>query len=62
MKRAQTVYFAQDLDREGELMSWHLYDESWIDPEKVKRVVFNEITKKAVLDAISPKRIKSKFD
>lgn len=56
MKRAQTVYFAQDLDREGELIAWHLYDESQIEPEKVKRVVFNEITKKAVLDAISTPR------
>tara|TARA_Y100000589_G_scaffold283981_1_gene282538 strand:- start:2598 stop:4667 length:2070 start_codon:yes stop_codon:yes gene_type:complete len=56
MRRAQTVYFAQDLDREGELIAWHLYDESQIEPEKVKRVVFNEITKKAVLDAISTPR------
>ena len=56
MKRAQTVYFAQDLDREGELIAWHLFDESQIEPEKAKRVVFNEITKKAVLDAISSPR------
>lgn len=56
MQKAHTVYFAQDLDREGELIAWHLYDESRIEPSKVRRVVFNEITKKAVLDAIESPR------
>lgn len=56
MKRAEEVYFAQDLDREGELIAWHLYDEASLDDKKVRRVVFNQITKKAVLDAISNPR------
>lgn len=56
MERAEIVYFAQDLDREGELIAWHLYDESRIDPAKVRRVVFNEITKKAVIEAIKSPR------
>lgn len=56
MKRAEIVYFAQDLDREGELIAWHLYDESRIDSAKVRRVVFNEITRKAVLEAIKSPR------
>jgi DNA topoisomerase I len=56
MKKAEMVYFAQDLDREGELIAWHLLDESMIEKEKVRRVVFHEITKKAVLGALEHPR------
>ena len=51
-EEAETVYLATDPDREGENISWHLYDELKIPDEKYKRVVFNEITKNVVLDAI----------
>jgi len=58
MEKAEMVYFAQDLDREGELIAWHLMDESGIDPKKVRRIVFHEITKTAILKAIeSPRQI-----
>ena len=50
---AETVYLATDPDREGETISWHLYDELKIPEEKYKRVVFNEITKDVVLNSIN---------
>ena len=50
---ADTVYLATDPDREGETISWHIYDELKIPDEKYKRVVFNEITKDVVLDSIN---------
>ncbi|PCJ16034.1 MAG: DNA topoisomerase I [Candidatus Cloacimonadota bacterium] len=56
MKSCEEVYFAQDLDREGELIAWHLFDEAKLDPKKAKRVVFNSITKAAVLNAIKNPR------
>jgi len=56
MRRADQVYFAQDLDREGELIAWHLFHEAKLPPEKVRRVVFNEITKSAVLKAVENPR------
>lgn len=56
MKTCEEVYFAQDLDREGELIAWHLFDEAKLDPKKAKRVVFNSITKAAVLKAIDQPR------
>ena len=49
---ADAVYLATDPDREGETISWHIYDEIKIPDEKYKRVVFNEITKDVVLSAI----------
>jgi DNA topoisomerase I len=56
MRKADQVYFAQDLDREGELIAWHLFHEAKLPPEKVRRVVFNEITKSAVLKAVENPR------
>ena len=53
VKEAQTVYLATDPDREGETISWHIYDEIKIPEEKYKRVVFNEITKDVVINAIN---------
>ncbi|QIK57325.1 type I DNA topoisomerase [Erysipelothrix sp. HDW6A] len=57
-KKADEVYLATDPDREGEAISWHLADELDLDIDKDNRVVFNEITKDAVLNAFnSPRKI-----
>ena len=50
-KKAETIYLATDLDREGEAIAWHLQESIGGNPERYKRVVFNEITKKAIQDA-----------
>ncbi|MEI6728264.1 MAG: type I DNA topoisomerase [bacterium] len=50
------ILFATDEDREGEAISWHLAEVLKIDPTKVKRLVFHEITKKAILEAIEHPR------
>ncbi len=50
-KSATAVWFASDLDREGEAIAWHLAEELKIDPAKAKRVIFNEITKKKIEEA-----------
>jgi DNA topoisomerase-1 len=49
--KADTIFLATDLDREGEAIAWHLMEAIGGDPEKYKRVTFNEITKKAVKKA-----------
>ena len=49
---AQTVWLASDEDREGEAISWHLSETLGLDPAKTRRIVFHEITKPAILDAI----------
>ena len=51
-KAAEMVYLATDPDREGEIISYHLFDELKIPEDKYKRVVFNEITKDVVIKAI----------
>lgn len=52
------VYLATDPDREGEAISWHLYDELGLEDDDYDRVVFNEITKNVVIDAINnPRKI-----
>jgi len=51
--KAPIVYLATDLDREGEAIAWHLVHALHLPPNKVKRVVFNEITKSAVTEAFS---------
>ena len=52
------VYLATDPDREGEAISWHLYDELGLNDDNYDRVVFNEITKNVVIDAINnPRKI-----
>ena len=50
-KTAPAVYLAPDPDREGEAIAWHLVQALKIPEEKAKRVTFNEITKRGVLDA-----------
>ena len=58
IKEADTIYLATDPDREGETISWHIYDEIQIPDSKYKRVVFNEITKDVVLKAMeNPRKI-----
>src|ERR1043166_2171956 len=49
--RANMVYLAPDPDREGEAIAWHLKEALDLDDDKVMRVTFNEITKRAVQDA-----------
>jgi len=49
--KADTVYLATDLDREGEAIAWHLQEVIGGDPSRFKRVVFNEITKTAIQQA-----------
>ena len=57
-KTADYVYLATDPDREGEAISWHLFDALKLDPTTCDRVVFNEITKDVILDAFkSPRKI-----
>ena len=52
-KDADTIYLATDLDREGEAIAWHLREAIGGDDNRYKRVVFNEITKKAIQEAFS---------
>ncbi|MDX1562715.1 MAG: DNA topoisomerase, partial [Gammaproteobacteria bacterium] len=60
VKKADAVYLATDPDREGEAISWHVYevlkDRDLLDNKAVKRVVFHEITKRAINDAIEHPR------
>lgn len=53
VNNADLVYLATDPDREGETISWHIFDEIKIPEEKYKRVVFHEITKDVVINAIN---------
>ena len=50
-KSADHIYLATDLDREGEAIAWHLQETIGGEPEKYRRVVFNEITKRAIQSA-----------
>lgn len=52
-KKADAVYLATDLDREGEAIAWHLRELIGGDNDRFRRVVFNEITKNAIQDAFS---------
>jgi len=57
-KKADMVWLASDEDREGEAIAWHLAEELKLDEDKVKRIVFHEITKSAILKAIeNPRQI-----
>ncbi len=53
---AQTVWLASDEDREGEAIAWHLYEVLGLRPENTRRIVFHEITKNAILNAIANPR------
>jgi DNA topoisomerase-1 len=55
-KKSAAIIFATDEDREGEAISWHLANVLDIDPKDAKRIVFHEITKKALTDAIEHPR------
>lgn len=55
-KSAEIVWLASDEDREGEAISWHLAEELKLDPKKIKRIVFHEITKTAIQKAIENPR------
>ncbi|WP_447768949.1 type I DNA topoisomerase [Sphingobacterium faecium] len=57
-KAAETVWLASDEDREGEAISWHLFETLGLKDESTKRIVFHEITKPAILKAIeNPRKI-----
>lgn len=56
VKAANTVYLATDPDREGEAISWHLYELLGLNGKDSKRIVFNEITKNAVKEAVKNPR------
>ena len=53
---AKMVWLASDEDREGEAIAWHLFEELNLKPENTKRIVFHEITKEAILNAIKNPR------
>ncbi|GMT45550.1 MAG: DNA topoisomerase 1 [bacterium] len=55
-KAAETVWLASDEDREGEAISWHLFNALKLNEQKSKRIVFHEITKSAILNAIENPR------
>ncbi len=55
-KKAEVVWLASDEDREGEAISWHLYEVLDLKPENTRRIVFHEITKSAILHAIENPR------
>lgn len=61
-KEAETVWLATDEDREGEAISWHLFETLGLKKDKTKRIAFNEITKTAILRAIeNPREINDKL-
>ncbi|SNR47743.1 DNA topoisomerase I [Lutibacter agarilyticus] len=55
-KKAETVWLASDEDREGEAIAWHLYEQLKLKDTATKRIVFHEITKKAILKAVENPR------
>ena len=56
VKKTQIVWLATDEDREGEAIAWHLMEVLKLDPSKTKRIVFHEITKKAIMKAVKNPR------
>ena len=60
LKKSDQLLLATDQDREGEAISWHLYemlkDQGYLKDKSVARIVFNQITKKAILDAVAHPR------
>ena len=60
-RAAKEVYLATDLDREGEAIAWHLAEALKVPPERLRRVIFNEITRPAIREAFAnPGRIDPK--
>ena len=55
-KKADTVWLASDEDREGEAIAWHLKEQLNLEEKNTKRIVFHEITKKAILKAVDHPR------
>ena len=55
-KKAETVWLASDEDREGEAIAWHLVEQLKLQGQNTKRIVFHEITKKAILKAVENPR------
>ena len=55
-QKAKTVWLASDEDREGEAISWHLFEVLGLNPKTTKRIVFHEITKTAIQEAIKHPR------
>lgn len=56
VKHSSFVYLATDPDREGEAIAWHLSELLHLDPDKTRRITFNEITKSAVVKSIDNAR------
>ena len=56
VKKAEKIYLATDPDREGEAISWHLYEALKLSDKKVYRITFNEITKNAVKESLKNAR------
>ncbi|MBR1774765.1 MAG: type I DNA topoisomerase [Bacteroidales bacterium] len=56
VKKVKTVWLASDEDREGEAIAWHLNEELNLKKKDTKRIVFNEITKSAILNAVANPR------
>lgn len=54
--KSETVWLATDEDREGEAIAWHLKEVLELPEKKIKRIVFSEITKQAILDAVKNPR------
>ncbi|MEJ6735067.1 MAG: type I DNA topoisomerase [Flavobacteriales bacterium] len=54
--KSETVWLATDEDREGEAIAWHLIEALKLDESKIKRIVFNEITKAAITKAVDNPR------
>ena len=58
VKKANTIWLATDEDREGEAIAWHLFEALDLQQKETKRIVFHEITKTAILDAVeNPRQI-----
>ncbi|MEZ5069424.1 MAG: type I DNA topoisomerase [Bacteroidales bacterium] len=55
-KDSRMVWLATDEDREGEAIAWHLFEELKLDRDKTRRIVFHEITKNAILEALENSR------
>jgi len=54
--KSEMVWLATDEDREGEAIAWHLFEELGLEKEKTRRIVFHEITKDAILNALEQAR------